>query len=60
MVFGQKPEMFKNSRLEAPKTRYTLQTEKCLARNENQPFWGARNASKQAPGGCKNQIFGPD
>ena len=39
MVLGQGPEMLQNNFLEAPKTRYLVQTEKLLARNENKPFW---------------------
>ena len=42
-----------------------VQTEKWLARNENEPFWQWSGKPIQFqvlldPDGCKNQIFGPD
>ena len=39
MVLGQDPEMLQNGLLEGPKSRYSVQTKKELARNENEPFW---------------------
>ena len=51
--------------LMAAKTRYSVQTEKWLARNENEPFWQWFGKPIQFqvslnPNACKNQIFGPD
>ena len=65
MVLGLGPEMPSNGLLETPKTRYSVQTEKWLARNENEPFWQWFGKPIQFqvlldPDGCKNQIFGPD
>ena len=37
--FDQEPEMFQNGFLEPSKTRYSVQTEKWLARNENEMSW---------------------
>ena len=39
MVLSQDPEILENSLLEGPKTRYSTQSEKWLARLENLPFW---------------------
>ena len=39
MVLGQEPEMLQNGFLELPKTKYSVQSEKWLARNENKAFW---------------------
>ena len=39
MVLGQDSEMLQNDFLEPPKTKYSVQSEKWLARNENKAFW---------------------
>ena len=39
MVWGQDPEMLQNRRLGIPKTRYSVQTEKWVARHTFEPSW---------------------
>ena len=55
--------MFENGFLEFPKTKYSVQSEKLLARNESKAAGsgfgpGTRNALKQLSGGSKDQKFG--
>ena len=57
--------MLQNGFLEFPKTKYSVQSEKWLARNENKCSGngfapGARNALKQLSGGSKDQKFGSE
>ena len=39
MVLGQELEMVQNGVLVGPKTRYSIHTEKWVARHKNKPFW---------------------
>ena len=39
IVLSQELEIVQNGFLEAPKTRYAVQSRKWVARNENEPFW---------------------
>ena len=39
MLLGQESEMLENGFLKPSKTKYSVQSEKWLARNENKAFW---------------------
>ena len=39
MVLSQELQILQNGLLEASETKYSIQVEKYLRRNENEPFW---------------------
>ena len=47
MVLGQEPEIAQNGFLEVPKIKYSVQTEKWIARHTFEPFWQWFSAKSQ-------------